>query len=61
MLIRRQTRAGRILPWDNGHSLPVGYAAISFIAPRRRRGIGWAWAVGGMLTVAAGAVAWALR
>jgi hypothetical protein len=44
-----------------GRSLPVGYAAISFIAPRRRPAAAWPW-IGGILAgLAAGALAWSMR
>ena len=49
------------MPRDTGGSLPIGYAAISFVAPRRRRAIGWVWLVGVMLAIAVGALAWVLR
>lgn len=58
MVIQRRTRSAKALPWGIGQSLPIGYGALSFIAPRRRRGMLWIWAVAAILAIAAGGAAW---
>ena len=61
MLIRRRARLGRPMVWGGGRSFPVGYAAISFVPPRRRRGTAWIWVLAATFVIATGSVIWMVR
>jgi len=49
------------MAWAIGQSLPLGYAAISLAAPRRRRGTNWLWALATLPAMAVGIAVWAIR
>jgi hypothetical protein len=61
MLMRRRVRTAPGMTWAIGQSLPLGYAAISVAAPRRRRMTAWLWALGVVPASAARVAAWVKR
>ena len=61
MVTRRRIRSAKALSWSIGQPLPLGYGALSFMAPRRRRRLIWVWAVAAILALAAGGATWMLR
>jgi hypothetical protein len=49
------------MAWAIGRSLPMGYAAISIAAPRRRRSNNLIWALATLPALATGVLFWATR